>query len=144
VILKIRNLQFLEYMGNTSKLELAYIRERPMLMAKLGLPGERGRYFELLIDSGADHTLISRSDAMIFGLDYDKLTTKEMELEAANQTKILARKVTLQITLNDEDLLIPVFISKVEVQPLLGRKGVFDRYDVIFKEREQKVIFKKI
>ena len=83
-------------------------------MAKLGLPGKRGRYFELLIDTGADYTLISKSDAMILGLDYDKLTTKERELEASNQTKIPAKKTTLLITINGEEQKIPVFISKKE------------------------------
>ena len=137
-------MQFLEYMGNISKLELPYIRGRPMLMEKLGLPGKRARYFELLIDSGADYTLISKSDAMIFGLDYDKLTTKEQELEAANQTKILAKKTTLMIAINGDELKIPVFISKNEVERLLGRKGIFENYEITFQERKQKVIFKKI
>ena len=113
-------------------------------MEKLGLPGKRARYFELLIDSGADYTLISKSDAMIFGLDYDKLTTKEQELEAANQTKILAKKTTLMIAINGDELKIPVFISKNEVERLLGRKGIFENYEITFQERKQKVIFKKI
>ena len=113
-------------------------------MAKLGVPGKKGRIFELLIDSGADRTLISRSDAMIFGLDYDKLTTKEEELDAANETKFLAKKARLLITINGEEFRAPAFISKNQVQPLLGRKGVFDRYEIIFRESEQKVIFKKI
>lgn len=137
-------MQFLEYMRNTSKLELPYINGRPALMARLGVPGKKGRIFELLIDSGADRTLISKSDAMIFGLDYDKLVTEEEEIDAANDTKFLAKKVRLLITINDEEFMAPVFIAKNQVQPLLGRKGVFDRYEIIFREREEMVIFKKI
>lgn len=46
-----------------------YVKGRPSITVQLGIPEGRSRYFELLIDSGADYTVISKSDAMILGID---------------------------------------------------------------------------
>ena len=32
-------------------------------------------------------------------------------------------------------------ITDAHVDPLMGRKGIFDKFDVTFKERDQKTIF---
>lgn len=113
-----------------------------MLTARLRTSNGKAKYFKFLIDSGADYTLISRSDALIIGIDYSELNSQEIEVEVANLTFIHAKKTTLIITIENQDLTIPVLIAKEDVECLLGRKGIFDKFDVTFKEREQIVIFK--
>jgi hypothetical protein len=51
-----------------------------MLTAKLQKGKNKARYFEFLIDSGADYTLISKSDAYLLGIEYEKIDTKELKL----------------------------------------------------------------
>jgi len=129
------------------KLELPYIKDRPMVMVKLGLPGKRARFFEMLIDSGADHTLISKSDAAVLGLDYEKIRSNETTHTSANLSPIHGKMAKMLITLivskdKEIEFEIPVFVTREEVECLIGRKGVFDRFEITFKEKEQKVILK--
>ena len=49
-------------------------------MAKLRVKKSKARYFEFLIDSGADYTLISKTDAYVLGIDYKKIRKKEIKL----------------------------------------------------------------
>ncbi len=113
-----------------------------MLMAKLKKDSGRARYFEFLIDSGADFTLISKSDAYLLGIDYSELKTKEIKVEVANLAFIHAKKTNLHIEISEKIFTIPVLIAKEEVERLLGRKGVFENFDITFKEQEEHVLFK--
>lgn len=114
-----------------------------MLMAKLRKENGKARYFEFLIDSGADYTLISRSDGLILDIDYNELQTKEIKVEVANLNFIHTKEVKLFITIEDKDFAIPVLIAKEEVECLLGRKGIFEHFDITFQESQQQVIFNK-
>lgn len=124
-------------------LKFPYIQGRPMLMAKLRHGKNRARYFEFLIDSGAGVTLISKADAFLLGIDYSKLPGKEVRVEVANLTFIHAKQIRLTLTIEGQDFSIPVMIAKEEVERLLGRKGIFENFDITFKELEKEVIFKK-
>jgi len=115
-----------------------------MIMAKLGLSKNKSRYFRLLIDSGADYTLISKSDAAVLGLNYKNINTKEIKVEIANLAFIHTKKSHLTITIEDNSFKIPVLIAKEEVECLLGRKGIFDKFDILFREKEGQVIFIEI
>lgn len=110
-------------------------------MARLRQKSGPIRYIELLVDSGADYTTISRSTGLRLGLDYQKIQGSEIKLEVANLTFFFAKKVNLLISINGHEFPIPVLIAKVEVEDLLGRKGVFNHYDVLFQENQQQVTF---
>jgi predicted aspartyl protease len=114
-----------------------------MLLAKLHKGNGKARYFEFLIDSGADYTLIANSHAYLLGLEYNKLKSKEIKVEVANLAFIHAKKAKLTLTIEDMVFTITVLVAKEEVECLLGRRGVFDNFDVIFMESERQVIFKK-
>ena len=128
-------------MENILPFNFHYIHGRPMIMAKLGVSPESSRYFRLLIDSGADYTIISQKDAILLGLDYRKMRSPEIKVEVANLTSIHAKKTTLWITIETVELRIPVLVTKEEVECLLGRKGVFDYFDVTFQEGKEQVLF---
>ncbi len=131
-------------MAKSSQFKFPYIKGRPMIMAKLGLSKNKSRYFRLLIDSGADYTLISKSDAAVLGLNYKNINTKEIKVEIANLAFIHTKKSHLTITIEDNSFKIPVLIAKEEVECLLGRKGIFDKFDILFREKEGQVIFIEI
>lgn len=114
-----------------------------MLTAKLGKKGGQPRYFEFLIDSGSDYTIIPQSDAAILGVNYKELSTKEIEIHTANLTTMHGKEARMILTIGKFDLNIPVLIIKEEVERLLGRKGVFSEFEITFKERNNTVVFKK-
>jgi len=114
-----------------------------MIMAKLRKENGQARYFEFLIDSGADFTMISKSYASILDLEYSNLKGEEIKVEVANLTFIHAKKTTLILTIEGNDFVIPTLIANEEVECLLGRRGVFENFDIIFQENQQQVIFKK-
>lgn len=113
-----------------------------MITAKLQKGKLPAKYFEFLIDTGADYTLVSQYDASLFGLRYDDIHSEEIKIEAANQTVLHAKKAKVTIMFGPHSLHVPILISREQVEiPLLGRKGIFDQFEIIFKEREGVVIF---
>lgn len=98
---------------------------------------------EFLVDSGADYTLISASNAFLIGIDYKKINKPEMKIEVANLTFIKTKKVHLTMCIENQIFCIPVLVANQEVENLLGRKGFFDKFDILFQERLQQMIFKE-
>lgn len=115
-----------------------------MLTAKLGKTKNSSRYFEFLIDSGSDYTIIPQSDAAILGIDYEKLRSKEIIVEAANLSKIHGKETKMNIAIREYSFVIPVLITKEEVDRLIGRKGVFTHFDITFRENAGIVVLKNI
>jgi len=122
-------------------IKLQYIDEKPRLTAKFQVDGGTARYLTLLIDSGADYTLISHISALLLGVDYHSLDVPEIDLETANLEIMKAKKIHLTITIEGQNLTIPVLISNQYIENLLGRNGVFKHFDILFQESRQKVIF---
>lgn len=120
-----------------------YKKGRPLITVKLKYKKNVGRYFELLLDSGADFTLISKSQALLLGLQYSKIKSKEIKVEVANLTLIHAKKAKLRLALLDDEFAIPVLVAKEEVEPLIGRKGFFEYFDVLFQERMNQIVLIK-
>lgn len=114
-----------------------------MVTAKLRMQKGKARYFEFLIDTGADYTLISQYDAQLLGLKYKNIKQKEIKVEVANLAFIHTKKVSLILTIEDYDFNVPVLIAREEVESLLGRKGIFEHFNVLFQEYSEQVIFKK-
>ncbi len=125
-------------------LKFAYSNGRPTMTAKLSVGKNKARYFEFLVDSGADMTLISRSDAIVLGVNYDEIDVPEMKVEVANLSHIHTKKCLMTIEMDGEKFRIPVLVAKEEVERLLGRAGIFTRYEVVFRERAGEVEFRKI
>ena len=120
-----------------------YIEDHPRLMAKLSTDRNQGRYFRFLIDSGADYTLIPKSKAILLGISYKKLKNTESIVEASNHSYIKTKTTHLYITIEKITVKIPVLICDEEVECLLGRKGVFENFNITFQEKNQRVIFRK-
>lgn len=129
-------------MEKSSSLKLPYIAGRPMMTVQLS-HRKCTRYFRLLIDSGADYTIISQRDALLLGIEYAQLKAKEIKVEAANLSFMHTKKVRLTLKIDGIELKIPVLIAKEEVECLLGRRGFFEAFDVLFQERERQVVLYK-
>lgn len=115
-----------------------------MLTAKLGKTPEDAKYVEFLIDSGSDITIISKFDGELLGIDYVQIPSKEIAFEAANMTNMYGKETKLTINMQGNVFTIPVFITKEMSECLLGRAGVFSKFEVTFKERAGVVVFKEI
>lgn len=122
--------------------KIPYIKGRPLLTAKLTYQNQ-SRYFEFLVDSGADFTLISKSYAALLGIYVDNLQAEITEVEIANLTFVKTYKLNVKITLRDEVFILPILIANEEVECLLGRKGVFEYFDVLFQEKKQLLVLTK-
>lgn len=133
-----------EFILNTLQHKFPYIKDRPIITTRLGKLNGPAKYMGFLIDTGADFTLISRSSAFSIDLDYPLISSPEIKIEVANLATILAKQTELIITIKDRNLLIPVLIADQEVENLLGRKGIFDYYDITFQQREKQVIFEEV
>lgn len=114
-----------------SQYKFPYIKGRPKIMARLRKEDGVPRYLEFLVDSGSDFTMISNTDAGILGLEYNKLQCEEIKVELANMSHIYTKETALTVTIEGNDLIIPVLIAKEEVECLLGRKGVFENFDLV-------------
>ncbi len=85
---------------------------------------------------------MSQFDASLFGVQYSDINSAEIKIEAANQTLLHAKKAKVTMTLGTCLLSVPILNSREQVEiPLLGRKGIFDQFEVIFKERNGVVMF---
>jgi len=102
------------------------------------------RYLEFLIDTGADYTFISYSHAILLGLDYHSIQSPEKDFDVANSTSIKAKKIYLTIKIGNKNILTPVFIANQPMENLLGRRGIFDHYEIVFQESKKQVIFTEV
>jgi len=94
-----------------------------------------------LIDSGADVSLITRSLGEILGF---KLLEKEeiKELSGVGPSTIPYVLRTIKMKIGEKEFDARIAWSLIEDIPLvLGRLDVFDKFNILFKERERKVIF---
>lgn len=114
-----------------------------MIVARLKTPHGTGRFFEFLIDSGADYSMISKADALTLGIDLNIMHGEEINVELADLHIMKTQKIQLLMTINGTELEVPVLIADGSVECLLGRKGIFEHFEVVFREKEQEVILKK-
>ena len=120
-----------------------YVKGRPSITVRFRSTAGKARYFELLIDSGADYSIISKSDAIALGIDYNHIQCKEKRVEAANMSSIHVKDVRLSLSIDKLSLTVPVLISREYSEALLGRKGIFSRFDILFQENQNQVTFTK-
>lgn len=98
-----------------------------------------------LIDSGADLTAILKSLAELLGL---KLTGQKEKCDGiAGETNCTETKVTIRISKGHENynftIPVKVILEDVDFPVLLGRKGFFDKFRIIFDEANEKLSLKR-
>jgi len=104
-----------------------------------------GRYlsYGALVDSGADLTTITRAAANDLGLVLEDDMVRTRGIGGTAEMKVTSCEIILGRGGEAYRLTIPIHVmagKNVDLPfPLLGRKGVFERFDITFRERKLRV-----
>lgn len=113
-------------------------------VADIYLQSKSGKWiqFNPYIDSGADVTLIPLSLGKLIGLSIDE---KKIEQIGGLSGSVPVIYFKHEIKIGGIQFPIQIAWALIEeVPPLLGRADVFDRFDVLFKQKEGLIIFNEI
>lgn len=96
--------------------------------------------FLVLIDSGAEVSLFTKSDSQLLGIPLDK--GEKIEIGSASGDKFSAFLHPVILKIGDERLKIKVaFSEKDNVPRILGRNPAFSYFFIIFDNKNQNTIF---
>lgn len=94
----------------------------------------------LLIDSGAELTFLTSEDAEMLKIKKEK--GKKVLIGGITNKNIGGYIHILPIFLAEREIKIPIIFSISNNTPrVLGRKGVFEKFYIIFDEKDRKIIF---
>lgn len=97
--------------------------------------------FHPYIDSGADITIIPLSLGKLLGFRVDEEKVEQIG-GIRGSVPVIYTKTLIKI--GREEFQAKIAWSLVEdVPPLLGRIDIFDRFEITFKQKEDKIIFQK-
>lgn len=104
--------------------------------------GEKTFRCEMLLDSGADITLIPKRVGDYLGFEVEKEAIREVRGIGEGAVPYIVKHVKIKI---GEDEIEPrIGWALIEEVPfLLGRLDIFDQFDIKFDHSERKVIFEK-
>jgi hypothetical protein len=95
--------------------------------------------FHPYIDSGADLTMIPLSLGRLLGWHVDESRVEQIG-GIRGSVPVIYKKNLIKI--GDKEFSAQIAWSLIEqVPPLLGRVGVFDRFEVTFKQQEKTILF---
>lgn len=96
---------------------------------------------EMLVDSGADVSLIPRNLGEFLNLNISKDGIREIRGIGEAAVPYIIKRVELQI--GKKKFLSRIGIALIEEVPfILGRLDVFDVFNVEFKQKKQEIIFR--
>ncbi len=115
---------------NSSSLGIVY---RPI--AKVGLKDVNGDMFELsmLVDSGADITILSKRIGDIMGVDVEQGEVKPFRGIVG---EMIAYVPKIPLFINGREIETRVAFSLSEVPNLLGRLDIFKNFEINFRKEE--------
>jgi hypothetical protein len=94
----------------------------------------------LLVDSGADITVITRSDGNLLGLTIEP-GEAPMYLRGFSGHVVAGYRRDVTVTIQGHSFPAPVFwAASDEVHRVLGREGVFDRFDVDIRQADRQIL----
>jgi len=98
---------------------------------------------EMLVDSGADFSLIPRDLGLVLGYELAVAEHLSQAEGIGGSVKYALRDVEIQ--LDSYTFTAPVAWMQTEAYQdvLLGREVVFDLFDIEFKQADEKIVFKK-
>ena len=88
--------------------------------------------YTMIVDTGADYTLLPLSAIEDLKLDLEKETRKDKTFGVGgSETVYLVKKYKIKI--GERELIIPVgFLARDDIPPLLGRQECLDKFDLRF------------
>ena len=127
---------------------------RPMIeCAMINPKTHKGLLVAGLIDSGSDSTLVAREVAELLGFGIDTKKMKET-MGIGGSINTVRENVTLLFRETEkrhilENVPIDIDVSSSSestagsIEVIFGRRGIFTEFDIEFKEREQKILFRR-
>lgn len=96
------------------------------------------------VDSGASYSLFGTEEADRLGINYTKGKEGQMTVGDGGLIPVFFHRLKLKI--GPYEVLAPIaFSEKLGVGfNLLGRDGIFTKFDVIFSDSKRKIVFKPI
>ncbi len=117
--------------------------KRPV--ADVLIKSERGEWIEFhpFIDSGADITLLPYSFGLMLGFKKEIGELHELKGVRGIGVPVIVKRVKMKIgNIELEPRVAWVLIE--EAPPLLGRLDIFDKFNITFREKEEKVVFEPV
>ncbi len=104
-------------------------------IAKIGLKDANGDLFELsmLVDSGADITILSRRIGDIMGVDVEQGEEKTFRGIVG---EMIAYVHKIPLFINGEEIETRVAFALSEIPNLLGRLDIFKNFEITFRKEE--------
>lgn len=131
----------IEFSYRKEKLKTGEIIYRPV--AKIYLFNDENEWIAeyFYVDSGADYTLIPYRMGRFLG--FEQLAHEVKEIGGIGGV-IGVKFLKIPIKIDNFQFDCTIAWAQIERVPLLlGRKDVFDNFDIIFQQRDLKTIFKK-
>ena len=104
---------------------------------------EKSIQLNMLIDSGADGSLISYKTGLSLGLTVGEGETRQ-EAKGIGGGKLQYVWRDIIITINDHSITAPVawILEGSNQEEIIGRQVIFDKFDIEFKQADEQIIFK--
>jgi hypothetical protein len=100
------------------------------------------RAITMYIDSGADVSIMMRSFGELFGHDVKK--GKKIRLKGVGPAHINAYIHKMEMLIGEDTVSVEVAIAEDDMVPnILGRKHIFDLFEITFNNKEQHTSFMK-
>lgn len=131
-----------KYIFKGKKVEVPGIGIKWIPTAQVRIFSDKSRYFcEMVVDSGADVSLIPRSLGDFLNLKLIGDEIKELRGIGEGTIPYVIKKVELQI--GSSRLKSRIGVALIEEVPfILGRLDVFDAFNIEFKQKQQEIIFR--
>lgn len=116
-------------------------KSRPVADIQLDYLGSKQNIL-CIIDSGADFSFLPKSIGETLGIDFsedDSISNSPEGIDGKIKAKCFEHPI--QIHIGKFSFSIRIFWVEGSVTPLLGREGIFDKFDVLFQERLRRVVF---
>jgi hypothetical protein len=98
------------------------------------------RTIRVIVDSGAVLSLFKRSFGELLGLDIEE--GKPIDVSGIGRGTVPTYLHTIQMNISGQTIsLLAAFATTEEPPNLLGRQGIFDRFDVSFQARHKRTCF---
>jgi hypothetical protein len=107
--------------------------------AKVEFLDKEGEWFSLflLVDSGATVSALPKSDAEVFGLDVG--TGRPTPVFGIGERGLTGWWHEIPVLLGGYKLRLPIlFLDSADAPRVLGRKGVFEQFTVVFEESRRR------
>lgn len=98
---------------------------------------------DLYIDSGADITLIPRSVGELLGFEFNPEESIEEIGGIGGTLPTVKRKVKIRVGKRDTEIEVAWALTE-DAPPLLGRKDIFDTFEITFNQKKETITFKEI